>query len=239
MPGARAQALQRLSQASRRGDVVVFHEDRIVETEAMIDAAAAAYGILSRRREGRVSSCACQRFSRRCNSRRSTYAAVAVAIPERWHEKIEGDPLAGKEPRALPSIRASGVTGCNPVAVADERREPDRRIDLAKLASAIGSPAMTPGLRAAISPRRARIGGDRWRPTVISPVAVKILGKRRRARASTTTARGRTGMSAVAIHSAGATRRRRFQAGIDHRQGVVYVPATPRRESGSWRKSVR
>ena len=102
-PRPGAHPLQRRRDAAGGGDMVVLDQDRVIQAEAVIEAAAAAHGIFLQQRAGRAGSCGCRRCAPWCLATASTSAAVAVATPERWPRKFSATRSAVRMARAGPA----------------------------------------------------------------------------------------------------------------------------------------
>ena len=150
------------------GDHVVVLDHRPVgEAEAVVDAAAAAHGVLLQARGRSAASCGCRAPAPGCRRARATQAAVAVATPERCEAKFSAVRSAVSSPRPGPdraSRRRPAPTRVpSATRSATDRRRPARSRRRARRRR---GPATTPASRAAKSPVAAAVARHRprwWR----------------------------------------------------------------------------
>ena len=139
----------RLGDAAGDGDVVVLDQDRVVEAEAVVGAAAAAHGVFL---EGAQAGRGLPRVADlRAGVRRPRRPAPRSRWRrrERWQRKFSATRSAARTARAGPSTRAT----TSPALERGRRRDARRVKFIAgsssrKARSASARPASTPGFRA-------------------------------------------------------------------------------------------
>ena len=87
----------RLPHPARERDVVVLHEDRVVEAHAVVAAAAGRDRLLLERAQARASSCACRAPRRRSRAARRPHAPWRSRCPTGAARKLSADALAGEQ----------------------------------------------------------------------------------------------------------------------------------------------
>ena len=122
-PTPRAESLQRFGDAAGGGDMVVLDQHRIVEAEAVVDAAAGPDRVFLEGRAIRASSCACRQCARPCPRPPSTIGSGQRGDAAQAVEEVERGPLAGEQRARLARDRGDGAAGCDLAAVLDDARE--------------------------------------------------------------------------------------------------------------------
>ena len=166
----RAHGLVRRHHAARGDHVVVLDHRPVGQAEPVVDAAAAAHGVLLQRAPAGQRLAGVEHAGARCPRGRPPSAAVAVATPERWQAKLRAVRSAVSRPRVGPatrmttSPRRTRVPSGTRSLISTSSPRTSR-----KTRAATPSPATTPGSRAAKHRLAAGAGGDRGDAGDVAP----------------------------------------------------------------------
>ena len=160
----RADALDRRGDRAGAVDVVVLHQEHVVEADAMVLAAAGLRPRTCRARAGPARSCACRGSSPASRPRRRRSAASSVAMPEARCMRFSAVRSPDRSAITDACTSATMSPGSHRVAVARLQHDLGRRIERPEHRSrSTASPARTP-VRLDQKAGRAAIGRRRRWP---------------------------------------------------------------------------